>query len=98
MRTALPVEEREFIMETREWFERFQAERMQHAVQQAEERGQLQVMARICGTRLGRPLSEAENATLASLIARVGVDRVTQAVIAFSPEALASWLAEPQME
>ena len=102
MRTALPVEEREFIMETREWFERFQAERLQQAVQQAEERGQLRgeirSMARFCGKRLGRALSETETAALASLLARVGEDRVEQAVLSFSAEALSAWLADPEAQ
>ena len=106
MRTALPVEEREFIMEAREWFERFQAERMQQAEErgllrgqnQGKLEGQIQNMARLCEIRLGRSLTDAEHAALASRFDRVGPDRIGQVVLSFSAEALGAWLANPHAE
>jgi hypothetical protein len=105
----LPVEERELIMETREWYEQFEARRREQEAQrlkQAEERGKLegkleeklQLMARLCGLRLGRPLTEAENAALAERLDRLGEDRVGQVMLSFSSEALQAWLSDPNAQ
>jgi hypothetical protein len=98
----LPAEERELIMETREWFEQFEAQRMK----QAEERGKLegklegklQVMARLCGLRLDRPLTETEKEALAARLDRLGEDRVGQVMLSFSSEALEAWLSDPNAQ
>ncbi|WP_437901060.1 hypothetical protein [Sorangium sp. So ce124] len=135
---GLPSEERDFIMETREWYEQFTARReaalreavskeseaalkeseaalkeseaaLKEAQRQAEEakeaekrallhgeqRGQLQMTARMCELRLGRPLSEAETAALAERLDRLRETRVGEVVLSFSAEALAAWLSEP---
>ncbi|AUX43517.1 hypothetical protein SOCE26_049660 [Sorangium cellulosum] len=96
---ALPAEERDLIVETREWFEQFTARRIkegiQEAIKEAEERGELQMTVRLCAMRLGRPLTEAEHAALAERLDRVGQDRVGEVVLSFTPEALATWLSAP---
>ncbi|KYF72883.1 hypothetical protein BE17_47965 [Sorangium cellulosum] len=96
---GLPAEERDFIMETREWYEQTlkQAEErgVERGVERGIERGQLRMTARLCSMRLGRPLAEAEQAALAALLDRLGEDRVGEVVLTFSAEALAAWLAEP---
>ncbi|WP_433937317.1 hypothetical protein AB3662_22045 [Sorangium cellulosum] len=88
---GLPSEERDFIMETREWYEQWNARRMK----EAEERWQLQMTARLCAIRLGRPLTEAETATLAERLDRLREDRVGEVVLSSSAEALAAWLSDP---
>ncbi|WP_437961240.1 hypothetical protein WME76_17460 [Sorangium sp. So ce119] len=94
----LPSEERDFIMETREWYEQWNARRMKEA-KEAEERaqlrGQLQMTARLCAIRLGRPLTEAETAALTERLDRLREDRVGEVVLSFSAEALAAWLSDP---
>ncbi|WP_434041438.1 MULTISPECIES: hypothetical protein [Sorangium] len=100
---GLPSEERDFIMETREWYEQTlkQAEErgiehgIERGLERGLERGQLRMTARLCAMRLGRPLAEAEQAALASLLDRLGEERVGEAVLSFSAEALAAWLADP---
>ncbi|WP_437518014.1 hypothetical protein [Sorangium sp. So ce1099] len=99
---GLPSEERDFIMETREWYEQWNARRMQEA-KEAEERaqqrghelGRLQMASRICATRLGRPLTEAETAALAERLERLHENRVSEVVLALSADALAGWLSDP---
>ncbi|WP_438030707.1 hypothetical protein [Sorangium sp. So ce233] len=88
---GLPSEERDFIMETREWYEQWNARRMK----EAEERGQLQMTARLCAMRLGRPLTEAETTALAERLDRLREDRVGEVVLSSSAEALAAWLSDP---
>jgi hypothetical protein len=88
---VLPAEERDFIMEAREWYEQFNARR----VKEAEERGQLAAMAQLCGLRLGRPLTETENVALASLLDRLGKERVGQMILSSSSETLGIWLSDP---
>ncbi|WP_437291895.1 hypothetical protein [Sorangium sp. So ce406] len=98
----LPSEERDFIMETREWYEQWNARRMKEA-KEAEERaqlrgqqlGQLQMTARLCAMRLGRPLTEAETTALAERLDRLREDRVGEVVLSSSAEALAAWLSDP---
>ncbi|HZF47608.1 MAG TPA: hypothetical protein VE093_03100 [Polyangiaceae bacterium] len=124
---TLPAEERDFIMETQEWFERFTAQKVEEgvqealqkalqkalpkavqealpkavqkalpkAVQEAKESWQLETMARLCRRRLGRPLTETENAALANRIEQLGEDPVEEVVLSSSSDALGAWLAEP---
>ncbi|WP_437932445.1 hypothetical protein WMF37_25360 [Sorangium sp. So ce291] len=111
---GLPSEERDFIMETREWYEQWNARRMQEAKEAEEraqlrgyelglqrgyelglQRGRLQMAARVCTIRIGRPLTQAETAALAERLERLHVDRVGEVVVSFSADALAGWLADP---
>jgi hypothetical protein len=45
--------------------------------------------------RAGRPLTEAEQATLLTRFDRVGPDRLGDVVLDFTPAELAAWLADP---
>jgi hypothetical protein len=99
----LPAEERDFIMETREWFEQLQKQLREEGVAQGlsrgrEEgfaRGRLQAVSRLVEKRLRRPLTEAERRTLAERIDRLGDDRVDEVLLAFSPATLTAWLSDP---
>jgi hypothetical protein len=108
---ALPAEERDFIMETQEWFEQFTARKVEEgmqealpkavqealpkAVQEAKESWRLETMARLCQRRLGRPLTEIDNAALADRIDRLGEERVEDVILSSSTDALSAWLADP---
>jgi hypothetical protein len=87
----LPAEERDLVMETREWYEQFNARRLE----EAEERGRCKTMARLCGKRLGRSLTEVENATLVTRLDQLGEERVTEVILSSSSDALSVWLADP---
>jgi hypothetical protein len=105
----LDAEERSFIMETREWFAQWQAERKreedaarQQAVQEAEHRAEQQaelrhlaMIADLYALRLGRSLTDAERTTLADRLARFGHHRLNEAVLSSTADALAAWLADP---
>jgi hypothetical protein len=99
----LPADERDFIMETREWFEQLQRQLREEGVAQGlsrgrEEgfaRGRLQAISRIVERRLQRPLAEAERRTLAERIERLGDERVDEVILAFSPATLSAWLSDP---
>jgi flagellar biosynthesis/type III secretory pathway protein FliH len=99
----LPAEERDFIVETREWFEQLQKQLRDEGVAQGlsrgrEEgfaRGRLQAVSRLAEKRLRRPLVEAERRALAERIDRLGDDRVDEVLLAFSPATLGAWLADP---
>ena len=99
----LPPEERDFIMETREWFEQLQRQLREEGVAQGlsrgrEEgfaRGRLQAISRLAEKRLSRPLAEAKRRTLAERIERLGDDRVDEVILAFSPATLGAWLSDP---
>ncbi len=99
----LPPEERDFILETREWFEQLQQQLREEGVAQGlsrgrEEgfaRGRLQAVSRLTEKRLRRPLAEPERKALAERIARLGDDRVDEVLLAFSPATLGAWLADP---
>ncbi len=101
--TDLPVEERDFVMETREWFEQLQTQLREEGVAQGQARGReegftrgrLQAVSRLMEKRLLRPLTEAERRTLAERIARLGDDRVDEVLLAFSPATLSAWLSDP---
>ncbi|XYI03710.1 hypothetical protein ACMHYB_29675 [Sorangium sp. So ce1128] len=97
-------------METREWYEQWNARRMQEAkeaeeraqqrghelgLQRGEQLGRLQMASRVCAIRLGRPLTEAETAALAERLERLHEDRVGEVVLSFSADVLAGWLADP---
>ncbi|XXY50051.1 hypothetical protein WME91_02730 [Sorangium sp. So ce269] len=67
----------------------------QLGLQRGEQLGRLQMAARVCAIRLGRPLTEVETAALAERLERLHEDRVGEAVLSFSADALAGWLADP---
>jgi hypothetical protein len=92
---TLSPEERDFVMETQEWFEQFTARKVEEGVQKAKESWQLETMARLCRKRLGRPLTEIENAALAERIDRLGEERVEEVILSSSPDALGIWLTDP---
>ena len=94
-------------METREWYEQWCKQRreqelsqIERELKQAEELAvrlrQLQMMACFYKVRLGRPLTEAEHATLAEQFDRIGEGRVGEIVLSFSPEPLEAWLTDPE--
>jgi hypothetical protein len=97
------AEERDLIMETREWFEQLQKQLREEGVAQGlsrgrEEgfaRGRLQAVSRLVEKRLRRPLVEAERRALAERIDRLGDDRVDEVLLAFSPATLGAWLSDP---
>ncbi len=99
----LPAEEREFIVETRDWFEQLQKQLRDEGVAQGlsrgrEEgfaRGRLQAVSRLAEKRLRRPLAEPERRALAERIDRLGDDRVDEVLLAFSPATLEAWLSDP---
>jgi hypothetical protein len=127
---GLGPEERELVMETREWFEEWHrknvdeplqaaaaalhaaeeaakraeenaqqaAEReraAQQAAQQAAHEAQVQMTAQLFALRLGRPVTEAERATLAERLRTLGQEQVGKVVIERSADAAAAWLAHP---
>lgn len=99
----IPADERDFIMETREWFEQLQRQLREEGMAQGlsrgrEEgfaRGRLQALSRIVERRLQRPLAEAERRALAERIERLGDERVDEVILAFSPATLTAWLSDP---
>ena len=99
----LPADERDFIMETREWFEQLQRQLREEGValglsrgrEEGFARGRLQAISRIVERRLQRPLVEAERRALAERIERLGDERVDEVILAFSPATLAAWLSDP---
>jgi hypothetical protein len=52
-------------------------------------------MARLCGKRLGRPLTDAEKAALTDRLDRLGEERVEEVILSSSSEALGIWLTDP---
>ncbi len=99
----IPTEERDFILETRDWFEQLQKQLREEGVAQGlsrgrEEgfaRGRLQAVSRLAEKRLWRPLVEIERRALAERIDRLCDDRVDEVLLAFSPATLGAWLADP---
>jgi hypothetical protein len=73
------------------------------AVQKSIERGReqgikeglLQGLQRQFARRLGRPLTEAETATLLARFDTVGPDRLGDVVLDLTPDALGAWLTDP---
>lgn len=78
-------------METREWYEQFNARRLE----EAEESGRRKTMARLCGKRLGRSLTEVESAALVTRLDHLGEERVAEVILSSSSDALSTWLADP---
>jgi hypothetical protein len=60
------------------------------------QRGEQKVLVLLFEKRLGRPLDETEKATLFQRLGALGSDRMLDIPFELSPEALASWLANPQ--
>jgi hypothetical protein len=57
--------------------------------------GREQVLARQLSRRLGRPLGEAETATLHARLSTLGAERLSDVVLELEGDALAAWLADP---
>jgi hypothetical protein len=95
---GLPAEERDFIMETREWYEQFNEQYTARRLKEAKERGQLETMTKLCGMRLGRPLNEEESTALAERLRRLGEERVGQVLLSSSSEMLGAWLSDPNAQ
>lgn len=86
----LPVKEKDVIMDAQQWID----EVFVRGKKEAEARGRHLTMVRLCKLRLGRPLTEAEQAGLTEQLSRVGEDRVGEAFFSLSPEALSTWLTD----
>ena len=84
-------EERDFIMETQEWFEQYKGGLRSEGF----DKGRTQALARLFAKRLGRPLAEPERQVLAERLARLGEDRLDDVILGLGPEALAAWLVDP---
>jgi hypothetical protein len=87
-----------FLEATRELFEDFKEKLRQEGRQEGETRGVyrgLQPLQHQSARRLGRPLTEAEAATLLGRFDTVGPDRLGDVVLDRTPDALAAWLGEP---
>jgi hypothetical protein len=70
---------------------------MQSSVfQLGAQRKEQTMLVRLFEKRIGRPLDEGEKATLLQRLGALGSDRVIDVRDELSPEALASWLANPQ--
>jgi hypothetical protein len=87
-------EEREFIMETQEWFEQYKQKLEKLGHDKGVDEGRARMLARVFKRRLGRPLGEAEYKVLTERLERLGEDRLDE-VLDFDPEALLAWLADP---
>jgi hypothetical protein len=55
----------------------------------------LQPLVHLFERRLGRPLTEAEHATLRERLGKLGGDRLGDVVLDFTADALGVWLADP---
>lgn len=88
-------EERDFIMETREWFEQYQAQVELRGEEKGERKGRVEAVARRAARRVGRALTEREVRGLGARLDEAGQDPVDDAIDALSGEALAAWLSEP---
>jgi hypothetical protein len=109
---AAPVrtsEEEEFMQQTRDLFEQFQAnlreegrtkgrkEGMKRGLKKGLEEGLekgLLPLQHLFARRLGRPLTTAETATLRTRFDTVGPGRLGDVVLDLAPDALAAWLAD----
>jgi hypothetical protein len=78
-------------METRERCEQLQRQ----AEQRGRVEGRLCAVARVTEKRLGRLLAEAERATLAGGLDRLGEDHVLEVVLFFPADMLTAWLVDP---
>ncbi|MFT3774800.1 MAG: hypothetical protein QM820_56345 [Minicystis sp.] len=92
---GLSAEERDWVMETREWFEEWRRKNVEEPIQQAKDEAHLGMMVELFEMRLGRPLTEAEHATIAGRLRALGRDRLSKLVLGSSADAAAAWLADP---
>ena len=67
----------------------------QRGEQRGEQQGAQRSLARLYEKKLGRPLTTEERASLSARIQTLGVDRIEDALLALSPEALRAWLHDP---
>lgn len=91
-----------FLEATRELFEDFKEKLRREGRQEGETLGELrgflrglQPLRHQFARRLGRPLTEAEAATLRSRFDTVGPNRLGDVVLDLSPDALGAWLTDP---
>jgi len=82
--------EEEVPVEIQEWFKSYQ----QKLREEGREEGRRLALSHLLAKRLGRALTEQEQATLATRLEREGEDRVDEVVVSLPPGALAAWLAD----
>jgi hypothetical protein len=87
-------EERDFIMETREWFEQYKAQVERTGELKGERKGRADTFAETFAWRLGRPLTESERQVLEVKVERHGAKEVTAVLFGSTVEALAAWLSD----
>ncbi|UQA56198.1 hypothetical protein [Polyangium aurulentum] len=76
----------------REYFQKGREDGFEKGIQKGMEKG-IALLVHLFERRLGRALTEAERALLVRRVDEDGPDRVGDAVLDLSPQALASWLA-----
>jgi hypothetical protein len=99
---GLADDERDVIMETREWYEEWHRKNVDEPLREAREAAQQAQKAALQAQttelfemRLGRPTTEAERATLVERLRTLGQKRVGAVVLELTAEATAAWLADP---
>ena len=95
---ALPTrskQDEDFMETTRETFEQLKERARQEGETRGVYRGLQQGLQHLFARRLGRPLTEAETATLLTRFDTVGPDRLGDVVLDLTPDALAHWLTDP---
>ena len=80
---------------TRETFEQLKERARQEGETRGVYRGLQQGLQHLFARRLGRPLTEAETATLLTRFDTVGPDRLGDVVLDLTPDALGAWLSDP---
>jgi hypothetical protein len=60
-----------------------------------KQRGEQKVLVRYVETRIGRPLTDAERATVVERLGTLGGERLGDVLFGLSPEAIATWLGRP---
>jgi hypothetical protein len=85
---GLAAEERESIMETREWYEEWHRKNV--------EEPQLDLTLQLFELRLGRPPTETERITLAARLHTLGHERLGKVALTLNADAAAAWLADPK--
>lgn len=76
--------------EYRAWREKYDA----RLLRKGRKEGRIDVLTRLFARKLGRPLSDAERATLHARLRTLG-DAIGDVVIDLDPAALEAWLATP---
>jgi hypothetical protein len=66
--------------------------------EQGEKLGKQELLGRLYAKRLGRPITESEQATVLRRLGSLGYDRLVDVRDELSPEALAAWLAAPDAD